>query len=208
MHYILAMSAEHYFSEVPGSDFKPKSISVVIDGKPVQVQTSGGIFSPDHIDSGTAVLLDHLDLAPRQGNLLDIGCGWGPIALSLASHCPDALVWAVDVNERSLELTRRNAQALGLTNIRVCRPDEVPAELKFDGIWSNPPIRVGKEELHGILELWLPRLLAEAEAYLVVQKNLGSDSLQRWLTETFKVLKTDRFDTQKSFRVLRVLNPA
>ena len=206
MHYILAMSAVHYFSDLPAGDFKPKTIAVNIDGKTVQVQTAGGIFSPDHIDAGTAVLLKHLELAPASGDLLDIGCGWGPIALSLASHSPETTVWAIDVNERSLELTRRNADALGLKNVRVCRPDEVPSEVSFAGIWSNPPIRVGKDELHGILQIWLPRLGAAAEAYLVVQKNLGADSLQRWLNESFEALVTDRLDTEKSFRVLRVVS--
>jgi 16S rRNA G1207 methylase RsmC len=201
------MPAEHYFSTDPGSDFKPKRITVPILGRAVEVETAGGIFSPDRIDRGTAVLLEHIDAAPRGGNLLDIGCGWGPIALSLASRAPQALVWAVDVNERSLALTRSNAELLGLKNVRVCRPDEVPADLVFDGIWSNPPIRVGKDVLHEILTTWLPRLNSGASSYLVVQKNLGSDSLQRWLQETMPDgFDVSRVDTEKSFRVLRVWN--
>jgi len=111
------------------------------------------------------------------------------------------------VNDRSLELTTMNAARLGLTNLRVCRPEEVPADLEFSGIWSNPPIRVGKEVLHEILLTWLPRLEAEAEAYLVVQKNLGADSLHRWLeAELPAEFSTIRVDTAKSFRVLRVKN--
>ena len=103
------MASEHYFSETPGSDYKLKEIQVVIDGASFTVETAGGIFSPDHIDQGTAVLLNHLDEAPPGGNVLDIGCGWGPIALSLAKRSPKAFIWAVDVNERSLELTKANA---------------------------------------------------------------------------------------------------
>ena len=201
------MASEHYFSETPGSDYKLKEIQVVIDGASVTVQTAGGIFSPDHIDQGTAVLLNHLDEAPPGGNVLDIGCGWGPIALSLAKRSPKALIWAVDVNERSLVLTRANAQRLGIENIRVCKPEEVPTHLTFDGIWSNPPIRVGKEVLHEILLTWLPRLEKDADAYLVVQKNLGADSLHRWLeAELPENYSTIRVDTAKSFRVLRVRN--
>jgi 16S rRNA G1207 methylase RsmC len=201
------MPAEHYFSTDPGSDFKPKRITVPILGRAVEVETAGGIFSPDRIDRGTSVLLEHIDSAPRGGNLLDIGCGWGPIALSLASRAPQAVVWAVDVNERSLALTRSNAELLGLKNVRVCRPDEVPADVVFDGIWSNPPIRVGKDVLHEILTTWLPRLNSGASSYLVVQKNLGSDSLQRWLQETMPDgFDVSRVDTEKSFRVLRVWN--
>ncbi|MEY5057713.1 MAG: hypothetical protein RI987_517 [Actinomycetota bacterium] len=201
------MASEHYFSETPGSDYKLKEIQVVIDGASVTVQTAGGIFSPDHIDQGTAVLLNHLDEAPPGGNVLDIGCGWGPIALSLAKRSPKALIWAVDVNERSLALTRANAQRLGIENIRVCKPEEVPTDLTFDGIWSNPPIRVGKDVLHGLMLHWLPRLNLDADAYLVVQKNLGADSLQRWLeAELPSNFSTIRVDSAKSFRVLRVRN--
>ena len=201
------MASEHYFSETPGSDYKLKEIQVVIDGASVTVQTAGGIFSPDHIDQGTAVLLNHLDETPPGGNVLDIGCGWGPIALSLAKRSPKAFIWAVDVNERSLALTKANAQRLGLENIRVCKPEEVPADLTFDGIWSNPPIRVGKDVLHGLMLHWLPRLNVDADAYLVVQKNLGADSLHRWLeAELPSNFSTIRVDSAKSFRVLRVRN--
>jgi 16S rRNA G1207 methylase RsmC len=199
------MSSEHYFSETPGSDYKPKEISVVINGHEVLVTTAGGVFSPDHIDQGTNVLLTHLDEAPAGGNILDIGCGWGPIALSLASASPKATIWAVDVNQRSLVLTAANAKRLGLSNIKCVTPEEVPADLEFSGIWSNPPIRVGKDVLHEILLTWLPRLQEHAEAYLVVQKNLGADSLHRWLeAELPENFSTVRVDTAKSFRVLRV----
>lgn len=201
------MSSDHYFSETPDSKFKPKEIRVEIDGKAVTVTTAGGIFSPDHIDQGTLVLLDHLDEVPPSGNILDIGCGWGPIALSLASRAPQATIWAIDVNQRSLDLTAANAARLGLKNIKVARPEDVPADVKFTGIWSNPPIRVGKDVLHEILRTWIPRLLESAEAYLVVQKNLGADSLQRWLeVEMPEGFSTIRVDTAKGFRVLRVKN--
>jgi len=203
------MSSDHYFSEAPDSKFKPKEIQVEIDGRAVTVTTAGGIFSPDHIDQGTLVLLDHLDEVPPSGNLLDVGCGWGPIALSLASRAPQATVWAIDVNQRSLDLTAANAARLGLTNVRVARPEELPADLTFSGIWSNPPIRVGKDVLHEILQTWLPRLEEAAEAYLVVQKNLGADSLHRWLEDELPSgFSTMRVSTAKGFRVLKVKNRA
>ena len=198
------MTSEHYFSEVPGSDFNARELNVTLAGKPVSVVTAGGIFSPERVDPGTSVLLEHLTEAPPSGDLLDVGCGWGPISLSLAIQSPHATVWAIDVNGRSLELTRRNAERLGLNNVKVCRPDEVPANLKFQGIWSNPPIRVGKAELHSILETWLPRLDRQGVSYLVVQKNLGADSLHRWLEAQFPELSTIRVDTAKQYRVLRV----
>jgi 16S rRNA G1207 methylase RsmC len=199
------MSDEHYFSQTPETKFIPKEIRVFLAGVEATVETAGGIFSPDHVDQGTAVLLAHLDRAPAGGNILDIGCGWGPIALALALKSPRATIWAIDVNDRSLELTKRNAARLGIKNIKVLRPEEVPRDISFSGIWSNPPIRVGKAELHSILLNWIPKLSPDAEAHLVIQKNLGADSLHRWLVaELPEEFSTIRIDTAKSFRVLRV----
>ena len=197
------MSGEHYFSEQPTGEFKPKKIFTAIDGQRVELFTAGATFSPDHMDTGTAILLEHADQAPSTGNLLDLGCGWGPIALTLAKKNPEATVWAIDVNERSLELTRMNAQKLGLANIRAVHVDEVPADLKFTGIWSNPPIRVGKEALHEILTKWLVRLEDECEAYLVVSKDLGADSLLKWMQTEFENLQSERIETAKGFRIIR-----
>lgn len=197
------MSGEHYFSEQPTGEFKPKKIFTSIDGQRVELFTAGGTFSPDHMDTGTAILLEHADQAPSTGNLLDLGCGWGPIALTLAKKNPEATVWAIDVNERSLELTRMNAEKLGLANIRAVHIDEVAADLKFTGIWSNPPIRVGKEALHEILTKWLVRLEDECEAYLVVSKDLGADTLLKWMQSQFENLQSERIETAKGFRIIR-----
>ncbi len=201
------MSGDHYFSQEPQSTFKSKQIKVYLAGRELQLETAGSTFSPDHLDTGTAILLEHLSQAPNSGNLLDIGCGWGPIAIALALANPEATVWAIDVNERSLELTRSNAKRAGLANVKVCRPEEVPESLEFTGIWSNPPIRVGKQALHEILQTWLPRLAAECEGYLVVAKNLGADTLLGWIQETFADLSSERVETAKGFRVFRVVRP-
>ena len=137
--------------------------------------------------------------------MLDLGCGWGPIALTLALDSPRATVWAVDVNERALDLVRRNAESLGITNINACRPEDVPDDIGFTTIWSNPPIRVGKNELHDMMTRWLPRLDPGSDAWLVVQRNLGSDSLHRWLQASFpEEFAFVRAATNKGYRVLRV----
>lgn len=198
------MSEDHYFAANPASGFKPKVIQVRLAGRDIELTTAGSTFSPDHLDTGTTALLRQLKQAPNIGNLLDIGCGWGPIAIALALQNPAATVWAIDVNERALELTRKNVTDLGLTNVRVCLPTEVPADIKFSGIWSNPPIRVGKAVTHEILETWLPRLDEECEAFLVVAKSLGADSLLTWLQATFESLHCERIDTEKGFRILRL----
>ena len=170
-----------------------------------EVITASSVFSPEHIDQGTEVLLSQLDLASQSGTLLDIGSGWGPIALSLGLHSPKSKIYAIDVNERSIELTKLNAEKLDVQNIVACKPNEVPDELIFDQIWSNPPIRIGKAALHEILLTWLPRLVSGGTAYLVVQKNLGSDSLQKWLELEFKQgYEVSRMTSIKSFRILKV----
>jgi 16S rRNA (guanine1207-N2)-methyltransferase len=196
---------DHYFSASPSGPEKLRRIRVNLAGSEVEVTTAGGVFSPDHIDSGTAVLLANTPPPPPGGNLLDLGCGWGPIALSLSLASPHATVWAVDVNERALDLVRRNAEALGLTNVNAVRPDDVPDDVSFRTIRSNPPIRVGKHELHGLLERWIPRLDERSDAWLVVQRNLGSDSLQRWLAASFTPgYSVHRAATGRGFRVLKV----
>ena len=198
------MANEHYFSAEPGSELKLRTIQATIAGRAVELQTANGVFSPAGVDAGTRVLLSSVPAPPPGGNLLDLGCGWGPIALTLAAESPHATVWAVDVNERSLDLTRRNASVMGLTNVNACLPADVPSDISFMTMWSNPPIRVGKDSLHSMLQLWLPRLESGTDAWMVVQKNLGSDSLQRWLELEFpEDFVFSRAATNKGYRVLR-----
>jgi len=198
------MANEHYFTSTPGSDLSLRTIRARLAGAEYELTTAGGVFSPDQVDVGTQVLLANVPTPPPGGNLLDLGCGWGPIALSLALESPRATVWAVDVNERSLDLVRRNAERLGITNINAVLPDDVPDDVRFRTVWSNPPIRVGKNELHNLLERWIPRLELGSDAWLVVQRNLGSDSLHRWMQAAFpEEYGFVRTATSKGYRVLR-----
>ena len=194
---------EHYFTARPSSDAERRTIEVELAGRALSVQTAGGVFSPDHVDLGTRVLLRTVPPPPPSGDLLDLGCGWGPIALALALQAPEAHVWAVDVNERALDLVRRNAAASGLTNVTAVTPDDVPPDVRFAAVWSNPPVRVGKQELHAMLRRWLTRLDPAGEAWLVVGRHLGADPLQRWLQEELAPpLRTERAASAKGFRVL------
>lgn len=194
---------DHYFTASPASAGERRPLRVRLAGRTVEVEVAGGVFSPGGLDKGTAVLLDEAPAPPASGTFLDLGCGWGPVALTLALTSPDATVWAVDVNERALDLTRRNAASLGLSGVRAGVAQDVPQDVRFDLLWSNPPIRVGKEALHDLLRTWLPRLAPGGEAYLVVQRNLGSDSLQRWV-EAELAMPCERHASSKGFRVLRV----
>jgi 16S rRNA (guanine1207-N2)-methyltransferase len=195
---------EHYFSASPEGEMVTRTISVHLAGRHLDLTTSNGIFSPERVDVGTQVLLGNVPPPPPGGDLLDLGCGWGPIALSLGLESPHATVWAVDVNQRALDLVRRNADKLGLENVNAVTPDDVPDDITLMTIWSNPPIRVGKNELHSMLMRWLPRLEPGTDAWLVVQRNLGSDSLHRWLqAELPDSFAVTRAATSKGFRVLR-----
>jgi 16S rRNA G1207 methylase RsmC len=194
---------DHYFSARPAAPDERRTITVELAGRSVSVQTAGGVFSPEHVDLGTRVLLREVPDPPSSGDLLDLGCGWGPLALTMALLSPSAHVWAVDVNERALDLVRSNASRLGLQNVTAALPADVPSNVLFGVIWSNPPIRVGKDALHDLLRLWLPRLAPDGEAWLVVGRNLGADPLHRWLADELGV-PVERATSAKGFRVLRV----
>lgn len=192
----------HYFSERPRAASRPGTVDLVLPDLHLRLETDSGVFSPERVDVGTRVLLETVPPPPRHGDLLDLGCGYGPIALTMAARAPEATVWAVDVNRRAVELTARNAQAAGLDKVRSVHVDEMPDGVTFQAIWSNPAIRIGKAALHEMLTRWLTRLAPDGAAHLVVQRHLGSDSLQRWLGE--QGWQATRAASRAAYRVLRV----
>ena len=199
---------DHYFSPAPSGAEKRRTIRFRAAGHEFQLVTAASVFSADRLDPGTAVLLRKAPLpsAGETGPLLDLGCGYGPIACVLATVAPAATVWAVDVNARARELVAENAEALGVAGrVGVHAPEEVPADVRFSQIWSNPPVRVGKAELHRMLDTWLPRLTPDGVAWIVIARNLGGDSLHRWLADTGWTV--ERHASQKGYRVLRVTRP-
>lgn len=198
---------EHYFSPTSGTDQAQFPLRVRLAGAERDLVSSIAVFSARGLDKATAVMLDRLDVlrpVPAGSRILDLGCGWGPIALTAALLHPDAEVWAVDVTDRARALTRTNAERLGLDNVQVASPEEVPADLRFDAIWSNPPIRIGKEELHALLLHWLGRLAPTGTAAMVVGKNLGADPLARWLGEQLPQRTVAKAASAKGFRILEV----
>ncbi len=199
------MSEEHYFSADPSVPFKRAAVRATVWGHDLELTSGSGVFAQGRLDIGTAVLFRETR-PPAGGRLLDLGCGYGVIAVALATAAPDARVWAVDVNERAVLLATENADRCGLAGrVAVSTPDRVPDDLRFDEIWSNPPIRIGKDALHELLLTWLPRLVPGGRAVLVVGKNLGADSLQRWLTD--QGYPTTRLASAKGFRVLESRRP-
>ena len=193
---------DHYFSPHPQARHRPGRVRVILPGVYLELATDAGMFSPERLDPGTRLLLDETPAPPASGDLLDLGCGYGPIACVLAARSPGATVWGVDVNERALELCARNAATAGLANVRCVTPGDPALPAQFAGIWSNPPIRVGKQALHELLGLWLGRLAPGGQAHLVAGRNLGADSLHRWLTE--QGWSVTRLAARSGYRLLQV----
>jgi 16S rRNA (guanine1207-N2)-methyltransferase len=201
------VSNNQYFAEQPAATHRPGTVQVVLPDMHLTLATDAGVFSPGRLDPGTRLLLDVAPPPPAEGDFLDLGCGYGPLALVLAKRSPRARVWAIDVNKRALDLCAGNAAANGLVNVSCLSAEtadtggaSIPASYQL--IWSNPPIRIGKQALHAMLTGWLSRLAPGAAAYLVVQRNLGSDSLQRWLAENG--WDASRFAARAGYRVLEV----
>jgi 16S rRNA (guanine1207-N2)-methyltransferase len=177
-------------------------VRLALPERTLELITDSGVFSADRVDPGTELLLMHRPHVPASGDLLDLGCGYGPIAVTLALRAPAATVWAVDVNDRALELCAANARAHDSVNVHAVLPEDVPADVRFAAMWSNPPIRVGKAALHELLLRWLPRLVPGGVAHLVVSKHLGADSLARWLAgQGFTI---DRRASRRGYRLLDV----
>lgn len=195
------MADEHYFTADPQAAFKRIPVSANVWGHWLELTSGSGVFAQGRLDIGTGVLLREQSPPQEARTVLDLGCGYGVIGLAIAIAVPECVVTAIDVNERAVLLANENAAALGISDrFTACLPDEVDPAATYDEIWSNPPIRIGKDALHELLLAWLPRLSPEGRARLVVGKNLGADSLAAWLTE--QGFPTVKVASAKGFRVL------
>ena len=196
------MSDGNYFDDDPSVPSSPHPIEITLPDVAFTLTADRGVFSSDRLDGGTKLLLVEAPPVADGATVLDIGCGWGPITCVVAARTPSATIWATDVNTRARSLTEANAAALGAIDVHVAAPDDIPDDVVFDRILSNPPIRIGKPALHALLLQWLPRLAPTGRAHLVVQKHLGSDSLAKWLTG--QGYATTRLASRAGFRILEV----
>ena len=199
------MTQDHYFSADPKVPSRPRTIQVALPDRSFELETDRGVFAYGHIDFGTDLLLRTAPTPPT-GELVDVGCGYGAIAITMALRQPGARVWAVDVNRRALDLCARNAERAGAANLVTAEPDAVPEALLFSGVYSNPPVRLGKAGLHDLLLRWIDRLEPGRSAMLVVQRHLGADSLAAWLAGLGH--RVDRIRSRGGYRILEVHSPA
>jgi 16S rRNA (guanine1207-N2)-methyltransferase len=204
-YYPATVTQDHYFTTDPKVPSRPQTIRISLPDRTFELDTDRGVFAHGHIDFGTDLLLRTIP-PPPPGNLIDVGCGYGAIAITLALRQPDARVWAVDVNRRALALCARNAERAGASNVMVGEPDAVPEDLRFAGVYSNPPVRLGKSGLHDLLLHWIARLEPGRTASLVVQRHLGADSLAAWLASLGYAV--ERVRSRGGYRVLEVHAPA
>jgi 16S rRNA (guanine1207-N2)-methyltransferase len=200
-YYPSTVTQDHYFSADPKVPSRPRTIRVSLPDRSFDLDTDRGVFAHGHIDFGTDLLLRTIQ-PPPAGDLVDVGCGYGAIAITLGLRRPDARVWAVDVNLRALGLCARNAERAGATNVVAAHPDTVPEDVRFAGMYSNPPVRLGKAGLHDLLLHWIRRLESGRTASLVVQRHLGADSLAAWLEGHGH--HVERVRSRGGYRVLEV----
>lgn len=198
--------ASGYWQVEPGMPARERQVWLDIPGSgPVSVTTAAGVFGAQRVDQGTRVLIRQAPAPAACTGVLDVGAGYGPISVAMALREPSAGVWALDVNRRALRLTSRNAQALGARNVVPAEPGEVPAAVRFDRLYSNPPVKIGRDQLHDLLAGWLRRLVREGEAFLVVKQSMGADSLHAWLND--QGYPTVRAASKQGYRLLQATQP-
>ncbi|WP_153732594.1 class I SAM-dependent methyltransferase [Sporosarcina obsidiansis] len=183
---------EHYYSKNPQVSSAPKEWKAEIRDKVFSFTTDAGVFSKSGIDEGSRLLVETFKEPTIRGDLLEIGCGYGPIALSIASAFPDRLVHMVDVNERALALSKINAEKNGIQNVEVYESsgvDRVEVD-QFAAILTNPPIRAGKHTVFSFYQGAYEKLAQGGELWVVIQKKQGAPSTIEYLRNLFGTVQT------------------
>lgn len=180
-----------------------REINITVDNQKITLITDQDTFSYRRLDPGTKVFLKDLpSVGEIEGNLLDIGCGYGPITVTLALKYPQRVIYAVDVNQKAIYYLQENLKRYSIKNVKVFAPEEFPKNIEFAYIYSNPPIRIGKKNLYALCEKWLQNLKQDGKAFLLVKRNLGADSLAEHLESIG--YKTERLFSKNGYRVLGV----
>lgn len=197
------MGGEYWRAE-PEGPARERTVRLEVPGRAeaLALASAEGVFGTQRVDRGTDILIRHAPAPAPCTGVVDLGCGYGPIAVSMGVRQPDAGLWAVDVNRRALALTARNAASAGARNIVAAEPEAVPMALRFDRIYSHPPVKIGRSSMHELLDGWLRRLAYGGDAYLVLKQSMGADALHNWLNDTG--FPAERAASKQGYRLLHV----
>ncbi|BFH16984.1 class I SAM-dependent methyltransferase [Paenibacillus melissococcoides] len=196
----------HYYSHRPDTPHDRQYWKAELRGHTLQFVSDAGVFSKGGVDFGSRVLIENMDI-PDGAQVLDVGCGYGPIGMAAAKLAPQGHVTMVDVNERALELARENAKRNGITNVTVLKSDGLDGigSSTFDVILTNPPIRAGKEVVHRIFEQSHGHLNARGALWIVIQKKQGAPSAEAKLRELFGEEQVELAAKEKGYRIYRAV---
>lgn len=195
---------DHYYTREPQSESRPVECEYVYRGERLRFVTDAGVFSKGEVDNGTRLLLEAL---PEQmsGEILDLGCGWGVIGISIAKKWPECRVTMADVNLRALELSRENAKKNRVET--ECIESDGMAALAsrtFDAVVTNPPIRAGKQVIYQMFADAAKSLKPGGALYLVIRKQQGAESCIKYLKTIYG--EVEKLDRSGGFWVIKGIN--
>ncbi|USG66038.1 class I SAM-dependent methyltransferase [Brevibacillus ruminantium] len=194
--------ADHYYTSRPGAEHDEQEFTFTLRGYDLRFITDAGVFSRDRVDFGSQLLIETMEL-DAAADVLDVGCGYGPMGLTAAKLAKDGHVTMIDVNERAVELAKRNARVNGISNVEILVSDVYSAVQGrvFDVILTNPPIRAGKEIVHRIFTEGYELLREGGEMWVVIQKKQGAPSALRKLQEVYQ--EVEEVDKKKGYYIYR-----
>lgn len=198
------MPNQHYYSNQPVTGHDRRELETVLRGSKFKFISDAGVFSKSGVDYGSKVLIEALEI-PSQSTVLDVGCGYGPIGLSVARLAMEGHVTMIDINSRAVELAKENAKLNGISNVTILQSDlfEGVQGKMFDIVITNPPIRAGKETVHKIFEQAYEHLNDRGQLWIVIQKKQGSPSAKAKLESLFS--RVEEVTKDKGYRIYKAI---
>ena len=195
--------SNHYYSNKPETESKPRQWKFTLLGFEFKFETDAGVFSKSEVDFGSRVLIDAFEMPEVEGDVLDVGCGYGPIGLSIAKANPERFVHMMDVNTRALQLAEKNASINGVQNVRIFESDGLSSvgDVKAAAILTNPPIRAGKETVFRFYDGAFEKLVNGGELWVEKKKKQGAPSSVSHLEEMFS--EVDVVEKKKGYWIIR-----
>lgn len=199
---------DHYYSRTQNVESDPQFWDYTLKNTRFRFKTDNGVFSKNEVDFGSGLLIETFEMPDTDGDILDVGCGYGPIGLTVAKNWPERQIYMVDVNLRAVGLAKDNSELNGITNIKVYESDRLKAVkgMKFAAILTNPPIRAGKNIVHDIYEQSFDCLLPGGELWVVIQKKQGAPSTMDKLSLLFDEVET--VIKKKGYYIIRAVRNA